>query len=272
MQKSIKRLENQTCIVTGSSSGIGAAIAKAIAFEGANTVINYHADKQGAEEVAEWISNKTKAKKVIVLKGDVSKEEDVKTLFNKTVSEFGAVDICVSNAGIQKDYPLHEMPLSAWQQVIDVNLTGQFLCAKEALNTFLKQGLRPEISKSLGKIIHISSVHEIIPWAGHANYAASKGGVKMLMESICQAYASQKVRCNSIAPGAIKTDINKDTWDTKEGKEKILKLIPYNRLGIPDDIGNVASWLASDESEYINGTTIFVDGGMTCYPGFTSNG
>ncbi len=272
MQKPNKKLENQTCIVTGSSSGIGAAIAKAIAIEGANVVVNYHGDKEGAEEVADWISQRKDAGKTMVIQCDVSKEEEVKLLFKKTISEFGSLDICVSNAGIQKDYPLHEMPLNAWQKVIDVNLTGQFLCAKEALNAFINQGLRPEVSKSLGKIIHISSVHETIPWAGHANYAASKGGLKMLMESICQEYASKKVRCNSIAPGAIKTDINKDTWDSKEGKEKILKLIPYHRLGTPEDIGKVASWLASDEAEYINGTTIFVDGGMTCYPGFTING
>lgn len=272
MQKPNKRLENQTCIITGSSSGLGASIAKSIAKAGANVVINYHNDKEGAEEVAHEISKQSDAPETLIIKCDVSKEDEVKELFKKTVSEFGTVDICIPNSGIQKDYPLHEMPLSAWQQVIDVNLTGQFLCAKEALNEFLKRGMRPEVSKSIGKLIHISSVHEIIPWAGHANYAAAKGGLKMLMESICQGYAPHKVRCNSIAPGAIKTDINKDVWETKEGLEKVLKLIPYDRMGVPDDIGSVAGWLASDESEYVNGTTIFVDGGMTCYPGFTENG
>tara|TARA_R110000796_G_scaffold37722_4_gene95225 strand:- start:125947 stop:126765 length:819 start_codon:yes stop_codon:yes gene_type:complete len=272
MQKPNNRLQNQTCIVSGSSSGIGAAIAKSIAMEGANVVVNYHSDKKGAEEVANWISSNSNYGNVLVIKCDVSKEEEVKNMFQKTVSEFGTVDICVANSGIQKDYPLHEMPLKAWQDVIDVNLTGQFLCASESLKEFLRRGMRPDISKSLGKIIHVSSVHEIIPWAGHANYAASKGALKMLMESICQGYAPKKVRCNSIAPGAIKTDINKNVWDTKEGLENILKLIPYNRMGVPDDIGSVASWLASDESEYVNGTTIFVDGGMTCYPGFTTNG
>tara|TARA_R110000868_G_scaffold28633_2_gene107204 strand:+ start:61052 stop:61870 length:819 start_codon:yes stop_codon:yes gene_type:complete len=272
MHKPNNRLKNQTCIVSGSSSGIGAAIAKSIAQEGANTVINYHSSKEQAEEVAHWITTNAAYGTAIVVKCDVSKEDDVKRMFQQTISEFGTVDICIANSGIQKDYPLHEMPLEAWQKVIDVNLTGQFLCARAALNEFLKRGMRPEVSKSLGKIIHVSSVHEIIPWAGHANYAASKGGLKMLMESICQGYASKKVRCNSIAPGAIKTDINKEVWETKEGLDNILKLIPYNRMGIPEDIGSVASWLASDESEYVNGTTIFVDGGMTCYPGFTTNG
>ncbi|WP_024482091.1 glucose 1-dehydrogenase [Cellulophaga baltica] len=272
MQKPNNRLENQTCIVSGSSSGIGAAIAKSIAMEGANMVVNYHSSKEEAEEVAHWIEENSNCGNAIVVQCDVGKEADVKNLFKQAISKFGTVDICVANSGIQQDYALHEMPLSAWQQVIDTNLTGQFLCAKEALNEFMRRGMRPDVSNSLGKIIHISSVHEIIPWAGHANYATTKGGLKMLMESICQEYAPKKVRCNSIAPGAIKTDINKEVWETKEGLENILKLIPYDRMGLPEDIGSVASWLASDESEYVNGTTIFVDGGMTCYPGFSSNG
>ena len=272
MQKPNERLKEQTCIVTGASSGIGAAIAKSLGMEAGNVVVNYRKDKEGAEKVADWINKKSNCGKAITFQCDVSKEDEVKALFKKTIDHFGTVDVCVANAGIQKDYPLHEMPLAAWQKVIDVNLTGQFLVAKEAILEFLKRGMRKDVSKSLGKIIHISSVHEEIPWAGHANYAASKGGLLMLMESICQEYAPQKIRCNSIAPGAIKTDINKDTWSSENAMNDLLKLIPYKRIGIPEDIGSVASWLASDESEYINGTTIFVDGGMTCYPGFTING
>ncbi|UOB16733.1 SDR family oxidoreductase [Abyssalbus ytuae] len=272
MQKPNKRLQGQTCIVTGSSSGIGQAVVKAMAMEGANVVVNYYSDKENAEETAHWINDNTICGEAIVIGCDVSKEEEVKKMFATTVNHFGTVNVCVANSGIQKDYPLHEMPLDAWQRVIDVNLTGQFLCAREAIKEFLKRGLKEEISTSLGNIIHISSVHEVIPWAGHANYAASKGGLVMLMQSICQEYAPYKVRCNSIAPGAIKTDINKDVWSTREGMQNILKLIPYNRIGETEDIGSVACWLASDESEYINGTTIFVDGGMTCYPGFTANG
>ncbi|MGJ8735202.1 SDR family oxidoreductase [Zobellia laminariae] len=272
MQKPNNRLENQTCIITGSSNGIGAAVAKALGAEGANIVVNYRSSKEAAEEVADEINKNSTSGEAIVLHGDVSKEEDVKELFKKTINHFGTVDVCVPNAGLQIDHPLHEMPLDAWKKVIDVNLTGQFLCAKEAIIEFMRRGMRKDVSNSLGKIIHMSSVHEEIPWAGHANYAASKGGLLMLMESICQAYAPHKIRCNSIAPGAIKTDINKDVWSTKEGRENMLKLIPYKQIGVPEDIGSVASWLASDESEYINGTTIFVDGGMTCYPGFTTNG
>jgi len=272
MQKPNKRLTGQTCIVTGSSNGIGSAIAKAIGSEGANVVVNYHSDKEGAEETAHWISGNSDGGRTLVVQCDVSSEADVANLFDKTISEFGTVDVSVGNAGLQKDRPLHEMSLADWQQVLDVNLTGQFLVAKAAIKEFMRRGMRKEVSNSLGKIIHISSVHEIIPWAGHANYASSKGGLIMLMQSICQEYAPKKIRCNSIAPGAIKTEINKEVWSTEEGRKKMLKLIPYGEIGQPEDVASVASWLASDESEYVNGTTIFVDGGMTCYPGFTQNG
>lgn len=272
MQKPNKRLENQTCIVTGSSSGIGKAVAKAMAIEGANVIVNYHTAKEEAEDVANWISSNSDCGGSIVVQCDVSKENEVQAMFKKAISHFGTVDVCVANSGIQIDYPLHEMPLDAWQRVLDVNLTGQFLCARESIKEFLRRGMRKEVSKSLGKIIHMSSVHEVIPWAGHANYAASKGALTMLMQSICQEYGPKKVRCNSIGPGAVKTDINKEIWNTEEGAESMLKLIPYKRIGEPEDISSVASWLASDESDYINGTTIFVDGGMTCYPGFTTNG
>ncbi len=272
MQKPNKRLIGQTCIVTGSSSGIGSAIAKSLGKEGANVVINYHSDKEGAEETAQWICDNEKCGQAIIVKCDVSDEADVKRLFKTAVATFGTVDVLVANSGIQIDHPLHEMPLKDWKKVLGINLTGQFLCAKEAILEFKRRGMRKEVSNSLGKIIHMSSVHEIIPWAGHVNYAVAKGGLKMLMETICQEYGPEKIRCNSIAPGAIKTDINKDVWGNEEGREKMLKVIPYKKIGEPDDIGSVASWLASDESEYINGTTIFVDGGMTCYPGFTQNG
>ncbi len=272
MQKPNKRLSGQTCIVTGANSGIGEAVAIAIGREGANVVVNYVTNPEAAEEIAHKISRNSLCGEAIAIQCDVSKEEEVMAMFKQTINHFGTVDICVPNAGLQKDSPLHEMSLKEWQLVIDVNLTGQFLCAREAIREFLHRGMRPEISSSLGKIIHMSSVHQIIPWAGHANYAASKGGIVMLMESICQEYGPQKIRCNSIAPGAIKTPINKAAWETEAALKKLNNLIPYKRIGIPEDIGSTAVWLASDESEYVNGTTIFVDGGMTCYPGFTTNG
>lgn len=272
MHKPNARLKGQTAIVTGGSSGIGEAVARALGRDGANVVVNYNSSEEEAQKIAEEINEDNLCGEAIAIGCNVSKEDEVKEMFRQTIDKFGTVDICVANAGLQKDASLHEMTLKDWQLVIDVNLTGQFLCVREALKEFLRRGMRPEVSSSLGKIIHMSSVHQIIPWAGHANYAASKGALVMLMESICQEYAPQKVRCNSIAPGAIKTSINKPAWETPEAMKELNKLIPYKRIGVPEDIGSAAAWLASDESEYINGTTIFVDGGMTCYPGFTTNG
>lgn len=266
------RLTGQTAIVTGSSSGIGKAILIAMGKEGANVVINYRSDKDGAEETQKELRKQAPDVKSIMVRADVSSEDDIIRLFESTKEEFGTFDICVPNAGIQLDHPLHEMPLKDWKKVLDVNLTGQFLCARESLKEFLRRGIREEISKASGKLIHVSSVHDVIPWAGHANYAASKGGLMMLMQSICQAYAKEGVRCNSLSPGATKTDINKEAWDNQDSLNKILQLIPQNRMGEPKDMGEVAVWLASDESDYVNGTTIYVDGGMTCYPGFATNG
>ena len=272
MQKPNERLKNQTAIVTGSSTGIGAAVALALGRDGANVVVNYHSSEEEAQEVADQINKESLCGEAIIVQCDVSKEEEVLAMFKRTIEKFGTVDILVANSGLQKDAPLHEMTLKDWQTVIDVNLTGQFLCAREAIREFMRRGMREDVSKALGKIIHMSSVHQVIPWAGHANYAASKGALKMLMESICQEYAPLKIRCNSIAPGAIKTDINKDAWETESALQELFKVIPYKRIGVPEDVGDTAAWLASDESDYINGTTLFVDGGMTCYPGFTTNG
>lgn len=268
----IENLKNQTSIITGSSSGIGKAVAEYLAAAGSNVVINYSSSKDKAEEVAAAINAKNYFGKAIVIQADVSIESDVINMFQQTIDTFGTVDICVANSGIQMEHALHEMPLDAWQKVIDVNLTGQFLCARESIREFLRRGMRPDVSNSLGKIIHMSSVHEVIPWSGHANYAASKGGLQMLMKSICQGYAASKIRCNSIAPGAIRTDINKSEMDSVSEEKKIKELIPYNEIGKPEQIGKVAAWLASDDSEYINGETLFVDGGMSCYPGFNGNG
>lgn len=266
------RLLNQTCIVTGASSGIGKHVALAMGKDCANVVVNYISDPVAAEEIAHQIETNDRVAKAMTFKADVSKEDQVQAMFKATVEQFGTVDILVANAGLQRDAPLHEMTLAQWQMVIDVNLTGQFLCAREAIREFIRRGRRPEVSCALGKIIHMSSVHEVIPWAGHANYAASKGAIVMLMQSIAQEYAPIGVRANSIAPGAIQTPINRDAWSTPEALDSLLKLIPYRRIGQPSDIGAAAVWLASDESDYINGTTLFVDGAMTCYPGFTTNG
>ena len=267
-----KKLQNQVAIVTGSSSGIGTGIAKAMGEAGAIVVVNHTHDssKDEAEEIKQEIE--AGGSKAIVIKADVSKEEEVQKLFAETISQFGTVDILVNNSGIQKDAKFHEMTLEDWNTVIGINLTGQFLCAREAVKEFLRRGVDTSKSVAAGKIIHMSSVHEVIPWAGHANYAASKGDIMMLMKTIAQEYAPQKIRINSICPGAIKTSINKTAWQTQQALDSLMTLIPYKRIGTPDDVGKLAVWLASDDSDYITGASIFIDGGMTLYPGFEGNG
>ncbi|MDB5230654.1 MAG: family oxidoreductase [Chitinophagaceae bacterium] len=265
-----KMLEGQIAIITGASSGIGEACAKKLAEEGATVVVNYATNPDDGNKVVKAIEDK--GGRAIAIHADVSKEEDVINMFRRTIDEFGTVDILINNAGIQKDAPLTSLSLEDWNKVISINLTGQFLCAKEAAKEFMRRGVVKEKSVAAGKIICMSSVHEVIPWAGHDNYASSKGGVMMMMKSLAQELAPFKIRVNSIAPGAIQTPINKDAWGTKEALENLLKLIPYGRIGQPEDVGKLAAWLASDESDYITGTTIFIDGGMTLYPGFAGNG
>jgi glucose 1-dehydrogenase len=266
-----KKLKDQVAIITGASSGIGAGCAKEIAKAGATVIINYPvvSTKSMAEQVVAEIA--ADGGRAISYQCDVSKEDDVKKMFAEVVAQFGTVDILVNNAGLQKDAPFTEMTLDQWNFVLAVNLTGQFLCAREAIREFLRRGVNGK-SKAAGKIICMSSVHEVIPWAGHANYAASKGGIMMMMKTIAQEFAPKKVRINCIAPGAIQTPINHDAWDTAAHLQSLLKLIPEKRIGQVEDIGKAAVWLASDDSDYVNGTTLFVDGGMTLYPGFEDNG
>ena len=265
-----KLLRGQTAIVIGAGSGIGKAIAIALGHAGADVVVNYVTGPEDAEAVAKEVGSC--GSKVLAIRADVSKEDEVQAMFAQVIREWGTVDILVNNAGIQKDAPLHELTLAQWQRVIDVNLTGQFLCAREAVREFKRRGVRKEVSCAAGKIICVSSVHEVIPWAGHVNYAASKGGVMLMMKSIAQEVAPWRIRVNSIGPGAIRTPINTEAWGTREHYEALLKLIPYKRIGEADEIGRAAVWLASDESDYITGTTLFVDGGMTLYPGFETGG
>jgi len=163
------------------------------------------------------------------------------------------------------------MTLDEWRTVIDVNLTGQFLCAREAIKRFLAQESSP-VSKARGKIICMSSVHEVIPWAGHVNYAASKGGIMLMMKTLAQEVAEKKIRVNGIAPGAIKTNINRPAWSDPQNARDLLKLIPYGRIGEPEDIAKAVVWLASDDSDYVIGASLFVDGGMTLYPEFREGG
>jgi glucose 1-dehydrogenase len=263
-------LNGQTALITGSSSGIGEGIARAMAAAGARVVINYASNKKAACRVADKI--RATGGTALVIGADVSKEEQVAALFQSAIREFGTIDILVSNAGIQKDAAFIDMTIEQWNKVLAINLTGGFLCAREAAREFIRRGADPERSLSAGKIIFISSVHDTIPWAGHANYATSKGGIMLLMKTIAQELSQYKIRVNSIAPGAIKTNINKKAWDTPEEAASLRQLIPYGRIGEPDDIGKTAVWLASDEADYITGTTIYVDGGMLLYPGFRTGG
>jgi glucose 1-dehydrogenase len=265
-----KILKGQKALVTGANSGIGKAVAIALGHAGASVVINYVKDDGVVAEMIKEIEHG--GGDAFGYQADVSKEDQVKAMFVEMFERYGTIDILVNNAGIQKDAHLVDMSLADWQRVLDVNLTGQFLCAREAVKEFIRRGVKPEISCAAGKIICMSSVHEVIPWAGHVNYAASKGGVMLLMKSIAQEVAPYRIRINSIGPGAIKTPINHAAWATPEAEKELLTLIPYRRVGMPEDIARVAVWLASDEADYITGTTVFADGGMTLYPGFATGG
>ncbi len=266
----LKLLKGQKAIVTGASSGIGKAIALALGHAGADVCINFVSDEEKAQAMVEELCGH--GHNAFAFKADVSQEDQVQAMFAAVIQRFGSLDILINNAGLQKDAPFHEMTLAQWQKVIDVNLTGQFLCAREAVREFKRHGVRPEISCAAGKIVCISSVHEVIPWAGHVNYAASKGGVMLMMKSIAQEVAPYRIRVNSIAPGAIRTPINMAAWDTPAHYAQLLKLIPYKRIGEPEEIGQLAVMLCSDVADYVHGVTLFVDGGMTLYPGFETGG
>lgn len=263
-------LKGQKALVTGANSGIGKATAIGLGRAGADVVVNYVADQESAEEVVREITSF--GVRAAAYEADVSQEDQVVAMVDRMVREFGTIDIMVANAGLQRDSSFTEMTLAQWQKVLDVNLTGQFLCAREATKEFVRRGVVPEVSRAAGKIICMSSVHQLIPWAGHVNYASSKGGVQMMMETLAQELAPQKIRVNAVAPGAIRTPINRSAWETPQAREDLLKLIPYDRIGDPDDIANAVVVLASDLLDYVVGTTLYVDGGMTLFPGFATGG
>lgn len=263
-------LKGQKALVTGASSGIGRAVAIALGRAGADVLVNYISSMADAETAAAEISSS--GVKAITHKADVASESDVRDMFARMRSEFGTIDILVANAGLQRDAAADRMTLEQWNGVLSVNLTGQFLCAREAVREFRRRGIVKDVSCAAGKIICMSSVHQLIPWAGHINYAASKGGVDLMMRSLAQELAPERIRVNAIAPGAIRTPINRPAWQTQEAYDRLMKLIPYGRIGEPEDVARAAVWLASDHSDYVVGTTLFVDGGMTLYPGFATNG
>ncbi|MEU4067567.1 SDR family oxidoreductase [Streptomyces wedmorensis] len=263
-------LQGQKALVTGANSGIGKATAIGLGRAGADVVVNYVAGRDAAEEVVKEITSF--GVRAAAYEADVSQEDQVTAMMDRMVEEFGTIDVLVANAGLQRDARLADMTLAQWQKVIDVNLTGQFLCAREATKEFRRRGVVPEVSRAAGKIICMSSVHQIIPWSGHVNYASSKGGVQMMMQTLAQELAPEKIRVNAVAPGAIKTPINRAAWETAEAREDLLRLIPYDRIGDPEDIANAVVALASDLMDYVVGTTLYVDGGMTLFPGFATGG
>ena len=263
-------LSGQPALVTGANSGIGKAVALGLAKAGADVAVNYVTHPETAEEVAHEIE--ALGRKAIVLKADVSKEDEVEAMFAAAIRQFGTLHISVSNAGLQRDSAFLDMTMEEWNTVIGVNLTGQFLCARAAAREFVRRGVVPAVSQAAGKLICMSSVHQVIAWAGHVNYATSKGGINMMMQSIAQELAPHFVRVNSIAPGAIRTPINTAAWDSEKAYASLMTLVPYKRIGEPDDIAQAAVWLASEASDYVTGATLFVDGGMTLYPGFATGG
>jgi len=263
-------LEGQVALVTGAGSGIGRAIAIALGNAGASVIVNYVSGEDTAEQVAAQIRQSGVA--AMTVRADVSDETQVQEMFRQAIGAFGTIDVLVNNAGLQSDAPFEELTLAQWNKVIGVNLTGQFLCTREAVREFKRRGIRPEVSCAAGKVLCVSSVHEVIPWAGHVNYAASKGGVMLMMKSLAQEVAPYRIRVNSICPGAIRTPINMEAWGTKDAYHALLKLIPYKRIGEPEEIGRAAVWLASDYADYVHGISLFVDGGMTLYPGFETGG
>lgn len=266
----MKILKNQKALVTGANSGIGKAIAIALGKAGADVAVNYVSHPEEATAVCDEI--KREGSQAIAIQADVSKEDQVIKMYQQLLKTFGTIDILVSNAGVQRDAALEKMTIDQWNAVLSINLTGQFLCIREAVKEFKRRGVKKEISCAAGKVICMSSVHQMIPWAGHVNYASSKGGIHLMMQSVAQEVAPHRIRVNAIAPGAIRTPINTSAWSTPEAYRSLMSLIPYNRIGEPEDIAHCAVWLASDYSDYITGTTIFVDGGMTLFPGFASGG
>lgn len=263
-------LRGQKALVTGANSGIGAGIARALGGAGAAVVVNYVSRPEDAARVADDI--RANGVDALTIRADVSREAEVEAMFAETEAVWGGIDILVNNAGLQRDAAFSEMTLEQWNTVLGVNLTGMFLCARAATRAMIRRGIRPEVSRAAGKIICVSSVHEVIPWAGHVNYAASKGGVGMFMKSLAQELAPHGIRVNSVAPGAIMTPINREAWQTPEALAALLRLIPSGRIGLPEDIGKVVAFLASDDADYIHGQTIYVDGGMTLYPEFAHGG
>ena len=266
-------LAGQAALVTGASSGLGKAMAIALGKAGARVILNHPPSADSHRRAMAGVAEiEAAGGEALAIAGDVSKEDQVDRLMAEAVARLGTLHLVVANAGIERPAPIESMSLDDWKAVMDVNLTGAFLTARGAVREFLRRGAPATGSSALGKIVFTSSVHETIPWACQSNYAASKGGIALLMRSLAQELARRKIRVNSVAPGAIKTPINTDSWSTDEARDKLLELIPYGRVGEPEDIAGAVLWLLSDASDYVNGTSLVVDGGMLLYPSFRGDG
>jgi glucose 1-dehydrogenase len=252
-------LENRKAIVTGASSGIGKATAERLGREGASVCVNYYSseERSAAESVVAAIERR--GARALAIQADVGNEDDVEQMTAKVVKEFRGLDLLVNNAGIEKQVPLLKMTLADWNAVLTTNLTGAFLCLREAAKVMAR--------RRGGVIVNMSSVHEFIPWPGFAHYCASKGGMKLLMETAARELAP-KIRLLNIAPGAIVTPINRFVLDDPEAKHAVEEEIPLGRMGKPEEIAAAVAWAASAQSDYVTGTTIVVDGGMSLYPKF----
>jgi glucose 1-dehydrogenase len=253
-------LQGRKAIVTGASSGIGRATAERLGREGANVCVNYFSDKEAADAQSVVASLEQAGVKAIAVQADVGDENQVTAMVAKASDAFGGVDLLVNNAGIEKQAPLLEMPLELWNAVIRTNLTGAFLCMREAGKVMASGGG--------GVIVNMSSVHEFIPWPGFAHYCATKGGMKLLAQTAARELAGKKIRVVNIAPGAIATPINAFVLDDPEATHAVESEIPLGHLGQPDQVAAAVAWAASDQADYITGTTIVVDGGMSLYPKF----
>lgn len=252
-------LEGKVVIITGAATGLGKAMALRFGKEKAKIVINYRNPDRNVNDMIKEIEQS--GGQAIAVQGDVTVEEDMKNLIREATEQFGTLDVMINNAGVENEVPSHELTLNDWNHVINTNLTGAFLGCREAISYMLKHNIQ-------GSILNMSSVHEIIPWPHFVHYAASKGGMKLMTETLALEYAPKRIRVNNIGPGAINTPINAEKFEDPILRQGVIDMIPMGYIGEPEEIAAVAAWLASSEASYVTGITLYADGGMTKYPSF----